>query len=209
MKAAKNYETRPTAELVPYAKNARTHSKAQVDQIAESIKRFGFTNPVLIDGSGGIIAGHGRVLAAKKLGIAQVPTLTVDHLSEDEKRAYILADNQIALNSEWDEGTLAEELLALSSADVDVSGLGFSDSELKELMGDVAPLDAMPVLKDGERAPFQQVTFTLHDQQVLSVKNALTLAKSKGDFTDGLNENSNGNALARICAAYLEQNGDR
>ena len=135
MKTAKNYETRPTAELVPYAKNARTHSKAQVDQIAESIKRFGFTNPVLIDGSGGIIAGHGRVLAAKKLKMDSVPTLTIDHLTDDEKRAYVLADNKLALNGGWDEAMLAEELKALGAAQFDTSVIGFSTDELNSILG--------------------------------------------------------------------------
>ena len=135
MKTAKNYETRPTAELVPYAKNARTHSKAQVDQIAESIKRFGFTNPVLIDGSGGIIAGHGRVLAAKKLKMDSVPTLTIDHLTDDEKRAYVLADNKLALNGGWDEAMLAKELKALGAAQFDTSVIGFSPDELNSLLG--------------------------------------------------------------------------
>ena len=136
MKTAKNYETRPTAELVPYAKNARTHSKAQVDQIAESIKRFGFTNPVLIDGSGGIIAGHGQVLAAKKLKMDSVPTLTIDHLTDDEKRAYVLADNKLALNGGWDEAMLAKELKALGNLQFDHSVIGFTPKELAKLLGE-------------------------------------------------------------------------
>lgn len=146
MKTAKNYETRPTAELVPYAKNARTHSKAQVDQIAESIKRFGFTNPVLIDGSGGIIAGHGRVLAAKKLKMDSVPTLTIDHLTDDEKRAYVLADNKLALNGGWDESMLAEELKALGAAQFDTSVIGFTAKELAKLLGEekAADVDDVP-----------------------------------------------------------------
>lgn len=136
MKAAKNYQTLPTDKLVPYAKNARTHSKAQVEQIAESIKRFGFTNPVLVDGDGGIIAGHGRVLAAKKLGIETVPTLTIDHLTDDEKRAYVLADNKLALNGGWDESMLAEELKALGAAQFDTSVIGFSADEIEKMFGE-------------------------------------------------------------------------
>ena len=96
----------PVETLIPYARNARTHSDAQVAQIAGSIKEFGFCNPVLIDKDGGIIAGHGRVLAAQKLGLKVVPTITLGHLSETQNRAYILADNKLALNAGWHDEML-------------------------------------------------------------------------------------------------------
>jgi ParB family chromosome partitioning protein len=99
--------------LKPYSKNARTHSEKQVSQIVESIKEFGFTNPVLIDKNNGIIAGHGRVMAAQKIGMDKVPTIQLSQLTETQKRAYILADNQLALNAGWDDELLREELKKL------------------------------------------------------------------------------------------------
>jgi len=105
---------RKTADLIPYVNNARTHSEQQVLQIAASIKEFGFNNPVLVDGENGIIAGHGRVMAAKKLGLDEVPTIELKHLTKTQKKAYILADNRLALNSGWDNDLLALELGELS-----------------------------------------------------------------------------------------------
>jgi ParB-like chromosome segregation protein Spo0J len=103
-------EMKAVASLQPYARNARTHSKKQVKQIAASIQRFGFTNPVLISGDGTIIAGHGRVRAASELGMTEVPTLSLSHLSPQEVQAYVLADNKLALNAGWDKEILAVEL---------------------------------------------------------------------------------------------------
>jgi DNA modification methylase len=120
-------ETRPTADLTPYGRNARTHSDHQIDQIAASIREFGFTNPVLVDGENGIIAGHGRVLAARKLGLEAVPVIELAHLSAEQKRAYILADNQLALNAGWDLDILGDEWGALKSAGFDMDLLGFDD----------------------------------------------------------------------------------
>jgi ParB-like chromosome segregation protein Spo0J len=119
-----------TASLRPYANNARQHSRKQVRQIAESIKRFGFTNPVLVSDEGEIIAGHGRVMAAKELGLAEVPTLRLSHLSAAERRAYVLADNKLALNAGWDTEILAIEFEALGELDFDLSLTGFSIAEI-------------------------------------------------------------------------------
>ena len=109
---------RPLGELIPYARNPRTHSDAQVAQIAASIREFGWTNPVLVDGANGIIAGHGRVLAARKLGLDRVPVIELAHMSDAQKRAYVLADNQLALNAGWDEALLRLELADLSELGV-------------------------------------------------------------------------------------------
>lgn len=130
-----------TGQLKPYPRNARTHSKKQIRQIAESINRFGFINPILIDEAGMILAGHGRVEAAKLLGLEQVPCLRFDHMSEAEKRAYILADNKLALNAGWDEDLLADELKSLLAEDVDLDiGLtGFSIAEVDRLIDEQAP----------------------------------------------------------------------
>lgn len=112
-------------DLIPYVNNTRTHSEEQVNQIASSIKEFGFTNPVLIDEQGGLIAGHGRVMGAKKLGLKEVPTITLNNLTEAQKKAYIIADNKIALNAGWDEDLLQLELIALDELEFDYSNLGF------------------------------------------------------------------------------------
>jgi DNA modification methylase len=121
-------------ELIPYARNPRTHSEAQVAQIAASIREFGWTNPVLVDRENGIIAGHGRVLAARKLGLERVPVIELAHMSEAQKRAYVLADNQLALNAGWDEDLLRLELADLSQLGFDLGLIGFAEGELERLL---------------------------------------------------------------------------
>ena len=128
-----------TALLVPYARNSRTHSPEQVQQVANSIKEFGFTNPVLIDADNGIIAGHGRVMAAQSLGLEQVPCLRLAHLTEAQKRAYIIADNQLALNSGWDEAMLRAELQDLQAIEFDMNLLGFEDNFLSDMLEEEQP----------------------------------------------------------------------
>ncbi|GLS79897.1 site-specific DNA-methyltransferase [Paracoccus marinus] len=127
-------EYRPLDSLVPYARNARTHSEAQVAEIAGSIREFGFTNPVLIAEDGTLIAGHGRVLAARLLGMDTVPTITLTGLSDNQRRALVLADNRIALNAGWDEALLSLELTDLKEAGFDLGILGFEDGELDRLL---------------------------------------------------------------------------
>ena len=135
-------ECLPINTLRPYKRNARRHSKAQVAQIAESIRRFGFTNPVLISDTGEIVAGHGRVEAARRLGMEAVPTLRLSHLSETERRAYVLADNKLALNAGWDNEILAIELQELTDLDFDLSLTGFSVAEIDVIVD--AARDADP-----------------------------------------------------------------
>lgn len=136
-------------ELIPYVNNARTHSDEQVTQIASSIKEFGFNNPILTDGENGVIAGHGRLLAAKKLGLETVPTIELSGLSEAQKKAYILADNKIALNSGWDEEILKLELDDLQLQGVNLETVGFSDEELSELIAS----DDQSEPKENEEVP--------------------------------------------------------
>ena len=137
-------EMLPPAELRPWARNARTHSNKQLRQIADSISRFGFTNPVLIDQERAILAGHGRVEAAKLLGMSEVPCLRFDHMSSAEKRAYVIADNKLALNAGWDEELLASELQGLLSDDLgfDIGITGFSIAEVDSLVEALAPVEA-------------------------------------------------------------------
>ncbi len=126
----------PVAQLVPYAANARTHSEQQIAQIAASITEFGFTNPILTGADYIIIAGHGRLLAAQKLGIDKVPVIVLEHLDEAQRRALVIADNKLAENAGWDEELLRVELAALDDLDFDLDLMGFSDEELENLLGD-------------------------------------------------------------------------
>ncbi len=128
-------EQRDIDALIPYARNARTHSEEQVAQIAASIKEFGWTNPILIDGENGIIAGHGRLQAARKLGMVSVPVIELANLSDAQRRAYILADNRLAMNAGWDFDMLAVELDELNEEGVDLALLGFDQQELNDLIG--------------------------------------------------------------------------
>lgn len=141
-----NIERIAVDDLTPYAGNARTHSKKQIQQIATSIERFGFANPVLIDNANGIIAGHGRVLAARSIGMTEVPCLRLAHLSETEKRAYILADNKLALNAGWDNELLSIELQGLIDANYSVELTGFSIGEADLILQDAR--EAAPETND-------------------------------------------------------------
>jgi ParB family transcriptional regulator, chromosome partitioning protein len=198
---------KPTTDLIPYANNSRTHSDDQVLQIASSIKEFGFTNPVLVDDEGGIVAGHGRVMAAKKLNLKEVPTITLIGLTEAQKKAYIIADNKLALNAGWDDEMLRIEFDALKEMDFDLEMTGFSLDELNNFNFEADEID-LPDLPDGDKEPFQQKTFTLHDEQAEIVDNAIMLARTNPLVDTGLNENSNGNALALICEQWLSSKND-
>jgi ParB-like chromosome segregation protein Spo0J len=131
---ADRIELWPIDRLRPYERNPRTHSEAQVDQIAASMVEFGWTNPILMDEGAGILAGHGRLLAARKLGLAEVPVIRFEHLSEAQKRAYIVDDNQIALQAGWDDALLAEELAWLRDERFDLNLVGFDATELERLL---------------------------------------------------------------------------
>ena len=129
-------EQRAVGELIPFARNSRTHSDAQVAQIAASIKEFGWTNPILVDGQNGIIAGHGRLAAARKLGMTEVPVIVLDHLTDAQKRALVIADNKLALNAGWDTDLLSSEIAGLGEDGFDLSILGFNDDELAALLAE-------------------------------------------------------------------------
>jgi len=131
------YKTVPTASLIPYVRNARTHSPAQVDKIAASIREFGFLNPIITDGQNGIVAGHGRVMAAQKLGLDTLPTIDAAHLTEAQRRAYVLADNRMALDAGWDNDLLKIELQDLEAAGFDLTLTGFDLGEIAALTLDV------------------------------------------------------------------------
>lgn len=126
-------EAVPVEALIPYARNSRTHSDEQTAQIAASILEFGFTNPVLIGNDNDIIAGHGRVLAARKLGLESVPCLRLGYLTEAQKRAYVIADNKLALNAGWDEALLISELQSVMESGLGIEKIGFTEADLDEL----------------------------------------------------------------------------
>jgi ParB-like chromosome segregation protein Spo0J len=197
-------------KLVPYARNARTHSDEQVGQIAASIKEWGWTTPILVDEDGSIIAGHGRTLAAQRLQMTEVPVMVAKGWSDAKKRAYVLADNKLAMNAGWDNEMLRLELGELQGMEFDLDLTGFTAEEIAAFQFDDNAEAEMPELRDGEKEPFQQKTFTLHDEQAEVVENAITLARTNSLADTGLNENTNGNALALICSEWLEgQNGKR
>jgi len=135
MKTQTTIENLGIETLIPYAANARTHSDEQVAQIAGSIREFGWTNPVLIDSAGTIVAGHGRVMAARKLGIQSIPCIRLGHLTPAQVRAYVIADNRLALNAGWDEDLLAAEMSALKEEGFNLGLTGFSDSEIDKMLG--------------------------------------------------------------------------
>ena len=149
MLGATKIEWMSVETLIPYAKNARTHSDEQVAQIAGSIKEFGFNNPVLVDKDNSIIAGHGRLMAARKLGMDKVPVVQLGHMTEAQRKAYVLADNRIALNSGWDTSMLSLELQELKD-DIDLSLLGFDADELDALLN---PIDETEGLTDEDAVP--------------------------------------------------------
>ncbi len=182
---------RPLQELSPYAHNARTHSTEQVAQLVESIKQFGWTNPVLIDEKGEIIAGHGRVMAAEMLKMDSVPVIVLSGLTDEQKKAYRLADNRLPMNAGWDEDLLRMELSDLINADFDVSLTGFGPTEIDELLTDVLPgsgpssphlplvqeMTSQPLLTEGRRQPGfsvapvaweypEQISFRWSDAQI-------------------------------------------
>ncbi len=156
---ARRIELWPADRLRPYAKNARTHSPEQVAQIAASIAEFGFNAPILVDSNDGIIAGHGRLLAARKLGLTEVPVVVLDHLSETQRRAYIIADNRLSELAGWDQAVLAAELRDLEDEGLNLSLVGFSDEELAALLAEEQqPEQAPDAEEEIPEAPTEPVT---------------------------------------------------
>lgn len=200
-------EYKSTGELVPYVNNSRTHSEQQVQQVAASIKEFGFTNPILIDHDGGIIAGHGRLQAAQLLSLDEVPTITLEGLTEAQRKAYVIADNQLAMNAGWDFEALRIEVDRLSELDFDIDLFGFDDDFLNDLLFDSDSESIFPDIASGEKEPYQKKTFTLHDEQVAIIDDAVMLARTNPLSDSSLNDNSNGNAIAFICDDWLKNNG--
>lgn len=193
---------RDRSELRASPRNPRRHDEAQIARIAASIRRFGWTVPLLVAGDGEIVAGEARWRAAGAAGAERLPVLVVDHLSPAERDAYRVADNRLAEAATWDEGLLATVLEDLAALDVDVGLIGFNADDLAALLRPVEQVE-FPVLGEGDRAPFQQMTFVLHDDQAADVRRALEAAGLRGIAPAGPNRNRNGNALHAVCLGYL------
>ena len=149
-------ERRKTESLIPYARNSRTHTDAQIGQIAASIIEWGFTTPILIEPDGGIIAGHGRVMAAQKLGLDEVPCIIAEGWSDAQKRAYVIADNKLALNAGWDFEVLTNEISALQEIEFDISIIGFGDAELETILGQPIDMSILDDCSDDEVDSFEE-----------------------------------------------------
>lgn len=176
---------RKTEVLKPYENNPRQHSEAQLDRLVRSIKEFGFTNPILIDDDCNVIAGHGRLLAAELMGLVTVPTITLGHLTADQRRAYIIADNQLALNSTWDDGVLQAELQALGKAGFDLTLLGWGDD--LPTFGDDIDLSALDDMDDDPTLELAdgvmkaiQIEFRPEDYD--EAKALVDAARKRGDY---------------------------
>lgn len=176
---------RETEVLKPYENNPRQHSEAQLDRLVRSIKEFGFTNPILIDNDCNVIAGHGRLLAAELMGLAQVPTITLGHLTADQRRAYVIADNQLALNSTWDDDVLQAELQALGEAGYDLTLLGWGDD--LPTFGEDIDLSALDDMDDDPTAELAdgvmkaiQIEFRPEDYE--EAKALVEAARKRGEY---------------------------
>ena len=143
-----------------------------------------------------------------KLSMDEVPTIALEGLTKTQRKAYVIADNKLALNAGWDDELLRIDFSELDSEGFDLDLTGFTSEEMADIIGHVDELDEMPELRSGDREPFQQMTFTLHDEQAEQVKRSLEVAKAMGDFIGSDNENSNGNALARVCEIFMTQHGN-
>lgn len=194
-------ETWPIEKFVEYVRNPRKNDHV-VDRIAAAIREFGFRVPMIVKSDGTIVDGHLRLKAAKKIGLTELPVVLADDLTPQQVKAFRLSVNKMAELAGWDEGMLRLELRDLGDMGFDLELIGFGLDEVG--MTDPS-LDEMPNLPDGDKEPFQQKTFTLHDDQAAIVDDALTLARTDPTADTGINENSNGNALSLICKQWLAQ----
>ena len=197
-------ESWPTDSLIEYARNPRKNDQA-VDRVAAAIREFGFRVPILAKSDKTIVDGHLRLKAAKKLGLEEVPVLLCDDMTDIQVRAFRLSVNKVSEFADWDSEMLRVELDELVKDGFDIELTGFSLDEVQALSFDDEAETEMPELADGDKEPYQQKTFTLHDEQAAIVDDAITMARANPLSDTGVNENSNGNALALICTQWLER----
>jgi ParB-like chromosome segregation protein Spo0J len=195
------FETWPIDRLIEYARNPRKNDHA-VDRVAAAIREFGFRVPIVAKSDGLVVDGHLRLKAAKKLGLAEVPVILADDMTDAQVKAFRLSVNKVAELAEWDDELLRLEFDDLSEMGFDLTPIGFDADEIAAIQFDSDSETEMPDLEDGDREPFQQMTFTLHDDQAEEVKAAIEKAKAMGAFVNTGNENGNGNALARVCEVF-------
>jgi len=180
---------RKSGDLIPYINNSRTHSEQQVQQVASSIKEFGFTNPILIDEDSGIIAGHGRLLAAQKLGLDEVPTITLEGLTEAQRKAYVIADNKLGLNSSWNDDLLKIELENLADSDFDLNLLGwdvlpeFEDEVSYSILDEEDVEGELSDMTNGVRRAIQ-IEFDLHDYE--EAQEVIKFWRAEGAYVGGI-----------------------
>lgn len=186
-------------KLIPYINNAKKHSDDQVTRLASSIREFGFVNPILIDKDFNVIAGHGRLMAAKRLNMDAVPCLFVEGLTDAQRKAYILADNRLGELGEWDMNLVGLEIGELQEDDFDVSLLGFN---IDDISADDFGTDFE--LPSGDKSEICQMTFTLHEEQKKVIQQALDSVSDCIEETFG-NTNKNGNALYEVVRQWAEQ----
>jgi len=200
-------QLRPIGELTLDPRNARRHPEPNLAAIRRSLAKWGQVKPVVVR-DGTVVAGNGLVQCAESLGWSHVAAVEFQH-GEADARSFGLLDNRSSELAEWDRDVLAGLLQEIESDGLELLDAGFSEADYAELLESMGRFSVeeteMPELPEGDRAPFQQMTFTLHDDQAESVKAAVAAAKAAGPFVESLNENSNGNALARIAEAYLGQ----
>ena len=198
------YETATIASLMLDPANVRTHDSKNLESIKASLARFGQQTPIVVNSKGIVVAGNARLMAAKMLNWSSVEIVRTD-LEGAEAIAYAIADNRTAELAGWDEAALAQQLAALQIDDEELANIaGFTDEEIEAMTGafDVDATDA-PNMKDGDRDPFRQMTFTLHDEQHAIIEKALQKAAADGGGKSSINTNSNGNALAFACEVFL------
>jgi len=195
----------PATALKPNPKNPRKNDAA-VGRLVNSIEAFGWTSPILASRDNTIIAGHTRLKAAKEKGIKEVPVIYLD-LDPSDAEVYMVADNRLTEIAEWDNDLLSDLMVDFKALGKELELTGFDPDKIAELTGDIDGV-GLPDLPDGDKPEFQQMTFTLHDTQAEQVKAAMDVSKAMGAFVDSPNENSNGNALARICEIFVTQNGN-
>jgi ParB family chromosome partitioning protein len=192
------FQTIAVADLSLDPSNVRKHSRRNLDAIKASLRKFGQQKPIVVDAKGIVLAGNGTLTAAKELGWTEIQIVRTD-LEGVEATAFAIADNRTAELAEWEEDKLNAVLRSLQDEGVDLADLGYSPVDIDQFaVSEVEP----PALKDGDRAPFRQMTFTVHDEQFKEVEAAMSKAKEEGGGESAVNENSNGNALAFICGRF-------
>lgn len=204
MTTKKNFEEWPLDKFIEYDRNPRRHDHV-VDRISAAIHEYGFRVPIVAKSDGTIVDGHLRLKAAKKLKLGKVPVMLADDMTDAQIKAFRISVNRMAELAEWDDELLRLEFDELVDLGYDLELTGFTADEIYD--GFVVDEVGMPELPDGDKDPYQQKTFTLHDEQAAIVDDAVTLARTNPLSDTGLNENTNGNALALICEQWLKVNG--